>query len=157
WVSDDELEAPEEAPQSLEQEPPSPDYLTMRRGSRGGPEEDPANYPADRGDDDNDDDDDDKEEEEEEEASKEDEEEEHLALANSTTLPAARIFVRPQTSMSTATKALIAMVAAALPSSPPPSPLPHIPSPLLTLSSPPTHTSLAYVEAPLGYRATVIQ
>ncbi|GKD33135.1 hypothetical protein Tco_1248644 [Tanacetum coccineum] len=50
------------------------------------PMEDPAEYPADGGgdeDDDDDDDDDDKEEEEEEE-----EEEEHLALADSTKLPA---------------------------------------------------------------------
>ncbi|GKF79621.1 hypothetical protein Tco_0235189, partial [Tanacetum coccineum] len=27
WVCDDELEAPEEAPQPLEQAPPSPDYV----------------------------------------------------------------------------------------------------------------------------------
>ncbi|GKF90716.1 hypothetical protein Tco_0274417, partial [Tanacetum coccineum] len=45
-------------------------------------EEDPAEYPPDKGDDDVDD------EEEEEEASEDKEEEEHLALADSTTLPA---------------------------------------------------------------------
>ncbi|GKD06925.1 putative reverse transcriptase domain-containing protein, partial [Tanacetum coccineum] len=56
----------------------------------------------------------------------------------------ARIFVRPQTPMSAATEALIDAVAAALPSSPPPSPLnplssplPQIPSPPLPLPSPP--------------------
>ncbi|GJV27792.1 hypothetical protein Tco_1384240 [Tanacetum coccineum] len=62
--------------------------------------------------------------------------------------------------MSAAIEALIAAVAATLPSSPPPSPLtplssllPHIPSPPLTLPSPPTHISPTYDEAPLGYRA----
>ncbi|GKB42986.1 putative reverse transcriptase domain-containing protein, partial [Tanacetum coccineum] len=104
WVSDDELEAPEAALQSLGQAPPSPDYVPCPEhplspdypipvdasptalitgyfdcsdpggGSRGDPEEDPA----DGGDDDVDDD-----EEEEDEAFKE---EEHLALADSTTL-----------------------------------------------------------------------
>ncbi|GKA70417.1 hypothetical protein Tco_0776556 [Tanacetum coccineum] len=52
----------------------------------------------------------------------------------------ARISVRPQTPMSAATEALIAVVAIALPSSPPPSPLtplPHIHSPPLPLPSPP--------------------
>ncbi|GJX57628.1 hypothetical protein Tco_0287525 [Tanacetum coccineum] len=211
WVSDDELEAPEEAPQPLEQEPPSPDYVPgpehppspyyvldpenleylvpaddevpiedqplpadaspialspgyvadsnpLEEDLEEDPEEDPANYPADGGDDDDDDDDDN--DEEEEEAFEEDE---HLAPADSTILPTARISVGPQTPLSAATKALIATVAAALPSSPPPSPLtslssplPHIPSPLLPLPSPPTHTSLAYSEAPLGYRAVYL-
>ncbi|GJV08140.1 reverse transcriptase domain-containing protein [Tanacetum coccineum] len=65
--------------------------------------------------------------------------------------------------MSAATEALIAAVAAALPSSPPPSPLtslssplPQIPSPPLPLPSPPTHTSPTYDEALLDYRATGI-
>ncbi|GJU59570.1 hypothetical protein Tco_1237336 [Tanacetum coccineum] len=76
----------------------------------------------------------------------------------------ARMFFRPQTPMSVATEALIVTIAAALPSSPPPSPLsplssplPQIPSPPLPPPSPPTHTSLTYAEAPLGYRAAVIQ
>ncbi|GKF97123.1 hypothetical protein Tco_0292944 [Tanacetum coccineum] len=67
--------------------------------------------------------------------------------------------------MAAATKALIVVVAAALPSSSPPpspltplsSPLPQIPSPPLPLPSPPTHTSPTYAEAPLGYRAVMIQ
>ncbi|GKA93528.1 hypothetical protein Tco_0815514 [Tanacetum coccineum] len=42
----------------------------------------------------------------------------------------ARISVRPQTPMSVATEALIAVVAVALPSSPPPSPLTPLSSPL---------------------------
>ncbi|GJW47045.1 zinc finger protein WIP2-like protein [Tanacetum coccineum] len=37
------------------------------------------------------------------------------------------------------------------------SPLPQIPSPPLLLPSPPTHTGPTYVEAPLGYRAAMIQ
>ncbi|GJV60657.1 hypothetical protein Tco_1466757 [Tanacetum coccineum] len=150
------------------------------------PEEDHAEYPADG--EDNDD-----EEEGEDEEEEDEEEEEHLALADSTTLPAidplpsaedieafktdksaptppsppthtsptyaeallgyrvtmirsraaspppvpsprlrrARISVRPQIPMAPATEALIAAVAAALPSSsPPPSPLTSISSPI---------------------------
>nr|GEU95049.1 putative reverse transcriptase domain-containing protein [Tanacetum cinerariifolium] len=128
------------------------------------------------------------------------EEEEYLALVDSSTVPVvdpvpsvgdtkafemdesaptpssprsrrARISVRTQTPMATATKALIAAVAATLPSSPPPSlltslssPLPHIPSPPLLvpspplpLPSPPTHTSPLYADASLGYRASRIR
>ncbi|GKG51655.1 hypothetical protein Tco_0544293, partial [Tanacetum coccineum] len=59
-------------------------------------------------------------------------------------------------------------VAAALPSSPPPSPLSsslpqipspplHVPSPPLPLPSPPTITSPTYDEALLGYRAARIR
>nr|GEU37524.1 reverse transcriptase domain-containing protein [Tanacetum cinerariifolium] len=66
--------------------------------------------------------------------------------------------------MSATNEALIVAVAAALPSSPPPSlltslssPLSHIPSPPLPLPSPPTHTSPTYDEAPLGYRAAGIR
>ncbi|GKC06542.1 hypothetical protein Tco_0998152, partial [Tanacetum coccineum] len=83
----------------------------------------------------------------------------------------ARMSVRPQTPMSAATEALIAVVAAALPSSPPPSPLtplsfplPHIPSPPLPVPSPPlslpsspTLTSPTYDEALLGYKVTRIR
>ncbi|GJW94252.1 hypothetical protein Tco_0173924 [Tanacetum coccineum] len=82
-----------------------------------------------------------------------------------------RVSVRPQTPMLAAIEAPIAAVAAALPSSPPPSlltplsslllqisspPLP-VPSPPLPLSSPPTHTSPIYAEAPLGYKAAKIR
>ncbi|GJV17305.1 hypothetical protein Tco_1362628 [Tanacetum coccineum] len=74
--------------------------------------------------------------------------------------------------MSAATEALIAAVAAALPSSSPPaspllpwsSPLLQIPSlllpvpsPPLPLPSPPTYTIPTYAEAPLGYRAAMIR
>ncbi|GKG41195.1 hypothetical protein Tco_0470407, partial [Tanacetum coccineum] len=66
--------------------------------------------------------------------------------------------------MAVATKALFVTVATALPSSSPPpslvtllsSPLPQIPSPPLPLPSPPTH-SPTYAEALLGYIAAMIQ
>ncbi|GKE41187.1 hypothetical protein Tco_1464592, partial [Tanacetum coccineum] len=138
--------------------PPLPDYvpgLEYPEYLEEDPKEDPAEYPAGGGDDDNDDDDDD-DDVDEEEASEEDEDEEdeeHLALADSTTLPVvdpvpliedtdafetppsprlrkARISVRPQTPMSAATEALIDAVATALPSSPPPSSLTPLSSPL---------------------------
>ncbi|GKE59196.1 hypothetical protein Tco_1498381 [Tanacetum coccineum] len=211
WVSDDELEAPEEAPQPLEQAPPSPDYVPgpehpplpdyilgseypeylvptddeapikdqplpadaspislslgyvadsdpLEEDPKKDPKEDPAEYPVDGGDDD----------EEEEEAFEEDEEEEeHLAPADSTTLPVVDLVPLAEdteTPMPVATEALIVAVAAALPSSPPPSPLtplssllPQIPSPPLLLPSPPTHSSPTYAEAPSGYRAAMIQ
>nr|GEU30026.1 putative reverse transcriptase domain-containing protein [Tanacetum cinerariifolium] len=126
--------------------PEYPEYLVPSD------DEDPAEYPANGGDDD-------------------EEEEEHLAPADSTTLPVvdhvpsaketrafetnesiptppipsprlckARISVRPQTSMIAATEALIAAI-----------PSPPLPLPLL-----PTHTSLTYAKAPLGYRAAMI-
>nr|GEX68170.1 putative reverse transcriptase domain-containing protein [Tanacetum cinerariifolium] len=77
----------------------------------------------------------------------------------------ARISVRPQTLMAAATEALIVAVFVAVPSSsPPPYPLTplssllhQIPSLPLSIPSPPTHTSPTYVEAPLGYRAAMIQ
>ncbi|GJS63872.1 putative reverse transcriptase domain-containing protein [Tanacetum coccineum] len=132
WVSDDELEAPVEAPQFSEQTPPSPDYVPGPKHPPSpdyvpGPEHPPSpDYvpgpeypeyllPSD-------------DEEEEEEEDKE--EEEHLAPDDSTTLPVvdpvpssraaspspvppprlrrARISIRPQTPMSAATEALIA-------------------------------------------------
>nr|GEU70203.1 reverse transcriptase domain-containing protein [Tanacetum cinerariifolium] len=121
-------------------------------------EEDPTEYLADGGDDDE------EEDEEEEEASEEDKkEEEHLAPADFTTLPV--VDHVPSTSMSAVTEALIVAVVAALPSSSPlpslltllSSLLPQIPSPALLLPSPPTHTSPTYAEAPLGYKAAMIQ
>nr|GEV10540.1 putative reverse transcriptase domain-containing protein [Tanacetum cinerariifolium] len=76
----------------------------------------------------------------------------------------ARISIRPQTPMLAAIEALIVAVVVALPSSSPPpsplnllsSPLPQIPSPPLLLPSPPTHTILTYAEAPLGYKVAMI-
>ncbi|GKF33597.1 hypothetical protein Tco_0106797, partial [Tanacetum coccineum] len=150
------------------------------------PEEDPAEYHVDRGDDDEEEEEASKEDEEEEEhlaladsttlpivdpvPSAEDIEV-FQTNESAPTLPVpsprlrmARIFVRPQTPMSAATEVLIVAVAAALPSSPPPSPLtplsfplPQIPSPPLLLLSPPTHTSPTYAEAPSGYRAAMIR
>ncbi|GJT72965.1 hypothetical protein Tco_1032251 [Tanacetum coccineum] len=77
----------------------------------------------------------------------------------------ARKTVRPQPPMAASTEALIAEYAAApRPPLPPPSPLspwssplPHIPSPPLPLPSLPTHTSPPYADAPLGYKAAMIQ
>nr|GFA29734.1 hypothetical protein [Tanacetum cinerariifolium] len=130
------------------------------------PEVDPTDYPADGGDE--------EDEESFRDDADDEEEKEHLASADSSTIPIddpvpsaeetepfetdesaatppsprlrkARIYVRPQTPMAAATKALIAAVAAALPSSSPPpslltplsSLLPQIPSPPLPLPLPP--------------------
>nr|GEX84266.1 reverse transcriptase domain-containing protein [Tanacetum cinerariifolium] len=102
WVSDEEPEALKGAPQSPRHAPPSPDYVP-------GPEHPPsldydlADYLAD-----DNDDDEEKEEDGEEHEQKEDEaskEEDHLALADSTTLPA----IDP-TPMAAATEALIAVI-----------------------------------------------
>nr|GEW50963.1 putative reverse transcriptase domain-containing protein [Tanacetum cinerariifolium] len=102
-VFDDELEAPEEAPQPLEQAPPSLDYMP---GSEHPPspdyapgpkypeymenlekdaEEDPADYLANRGDEEEKSSGEDADDEDEEQASK-DEEEEHLTSTDSTAL-----------------------------------------------------------------------
>ncbi|GJW32079.1 hypothetical protein Tco_0052111 [Tanacetum coccineum] len=88
-----------------------------------------------------------------------------LPLRYSTRLRRARKTVRPQPPMIASAEALIAEYASApTPPSPPPSPLspwssplPQIPSPPLPLPSLPTHTSPPYVDAPLGYRAAMIQ
>ncbi|GKC89672.1 hypothetical protein Tco_1150321, partial [Tanacetum coccineum] len=89
-----------------------------------------------------------------------------------TCLRRARKTVRLQPPMAASTKALIAEFASApIPPLPPPSlllpwssPLPQIPStplpvlsPPLPLPSPPTHTSPTYADAPLGYKAAMIQ
>nr|GEV37412.1 hypothetical protein [Tanacetum cinerariifolium] len=160
-VSDAEPEAPEEPlPTDASPTALSSGYVADSDPSKEDLEEDPSNGE----DDDNDDDDD---EEEEDEASEEHEEEkEHLAPADSTILHAidpvssaedtkafetddsaptptlrlhrARISVRPQTPIPAATKALIAAVATALPSSlPPPCPLTPLSSSLLQIPSPP--------------------
>ncbi|GKD89606.1 hypothetical protein Tco_1365113 [Tanacetum coccineum] len=89
-----------------------------------------------------------------------------------TRLLRARKTARHQPSMAASTESLIAeYVVAPTPLSPPPSPLspcssplPYIQSPPLPILSPPlplpslpTHTSPTYAEAPLGYRAAMIQ
>ncbi|GKD51653.1 hypothetical protein Tco_1280629, partial [Tanacetum coccineum] len=139
------------------------------------PEEDHADYPADGGDgddepfDDDDDDDTDDEDEEPFEDEDDDEEEEHLALPDSSTIPAidptrlcrARKTVRLEPPTSPSMEARIVEYAdAPTPPSPPPSLLspwssllPHIPLPPLPVSSPP----LPLPSPPLGYRAARIQ
>nr|GEX38679.1 hypothetical protein [Tanacetum cinerariifolium] len=119
-------------------------------------EDGPKDYPADGGDDDDDDlVGDDPDDEDEEEAFEEEEEEEHLTSADSTVVsPAAPIpfpskvdFARllalptPPSSLLTLLSSLLCYIA----------------SPPLPLPSPPTYTSLTYVETPLGYRAAGIQ
>ncbi|GJS84962.1 hypothetical protein Tco_0751503 [Tanacetum coccineum] len=133
------------------------------------PEEDPADYPADR------DDDDDEVEEEEpsrddanDEDEDEDEEEEHPALADSDPhvhRMTARISIRDEPSISLPPREEVERLLAL--TTPPPSPLtplssplPQIPSPPLP-ASPPTSVLPASPPAssirPLGYRAAMIQ
>ncbi|GJW72458.1 putative reverse transcriptase domain-containing protein [Tanacetum coccineum] len=156
----------------------SPGYVVDSDPLEEDPEEDPAEYPVDRGEDDDDDEDEDEEEHlapadsttlhvidhvlsaEDTEAFKTDES--APTPPRSPRLRRARISIRPQTPMASSAKALIAEYASVpTPPSPLPfllsSPLPHIPSPPLPLPSPPTHTSPTYVEAPLGYRASMIR
>ncbi|GKF03686.1 hypothetical protein Tco_0030609, partial [Tanacetum coccineum] len=120
----------------------SPGYVADSDPSEEDLEENPTEYPADRGNDDD-------EEEEEEEASKKHEEEEHLAPIESTTLLA----IDPVPSVKD-TKAFETDESA---------PAPPVPSPRLhslttiTTTITTTHTSPTYVDAPLGYRAAMIQ
>ncbi|GJX39673.1 hypothetical protein Tco_0252976 [Tanacetum coccineum] len=186
WVSDDELEAPEEAPPSPDympgpKHPSSLDYMPAlspgyvadsdpEEDPKKDHEEDPADYPADGGDDDDDESSEDDVDDEDEEASKEeddDEEEvEHLAPVDSSVVPA----IDP---IPSAEDTEVFETDESAPT--PPSPRPrrtriyvrlqtHIPSPplpvpslLLPLPSPPTHTSPSYADAPLGYRAVGIR
>ncbi|GJW04156.1 putative reverse transcriptase domain-containing protein [Tanacetum coccineum] len=150
-------------------------------------EEDPIDYPADEGDDDKEEEEEsseDNNDNKEEEASEEDEDEEekHLALADSAALhvinhvPSAEEAKPFETDESAPTPPpprppRTKFASTPTPPSPPPSPLspwssllPHIPSPPLPvlspplpLPSPPTHTSPTYVDAPLGYKAAMIQ
>ncbi|GJR20778.1 putative reverse transcriptase domain-containing protein [Tanacetum coccineum] len=142
----------------------------LKEDPKDDPEEDLTDYLTDKGDEEeeesfrNDADDEDAKEASEEEDD-DDEEEDHLALTNSSTVPIddhvpsdeetepfetyesaptpppprlhrTRISVRPQTPIAVAVK---------------------IPSPPLLLPSPPTHTSLTYAEAPIGYKAAMIR
>ncbi|GKE55328.1 hypothetical protein Tco_1494513, partial [Tanacetum coccineum] len=138
-------EEPEQAPLSPEfvPEPVYPEFMPPENDED--PEEDPINYPVDRGDDDDDvdessdDDDDDVEEDE-------DEEEEHTAPADSVPPLISRLLVKPSPPPS--------------PLSPLSSPLPQIPLPPLPVlspvpvSPPPLPASPTY---PLGYRASMIR
>ncbi|GJT81595.1 hypothetical protein Tco_1055937 [Tanacetum coccineum] len=115
------------------------------------PEEDPADYPADR-----DDDDDDDEEEEDED---EEEEEEHPAPADS--VPpvhrmTARISIRDEPSISLPPREEVERLLAL--TTPPPSPLTPLSSPLPHIPSPPFPASPpASPIRPLGYRAAMIR
>ncbi|GJR49646.1 hypothetical protein Tco_1400167 [Tanacetum coccineum] len=146
------------------------------------PEEDPADYLSKGGDDDEEEEesseDDDEEEEEEVSEEDEDEEDEHLASDDSiaatppplprsprtkvpfsqTRLRRARKTIRLQPPMAASTKALIAEFSSApTPPSPPPSLLSPWSSPLPRIPFPPIHTSPTYTDAPLGYKAVMVQ
>ncbi|GJY69574.1 retrovirus-related pol polyprotein from transposon TNT 1-94 [Tanacetum coccineum] len=100
--------------------------------------------------------------EEEEEASEEDEdEEEHLASVDSavaTPPPSPRTSVPfSQTYLCRAQKIIRLQSPTEDCQTPIPSPPLHVLSLPLPLPSPPTHTSPTYADAPLGYRATMIQ
>ncbi|GJR81285.1 putative reverse transcriptase domain-containing protein [Tanacetum coccineum] len=121
------------------------------------PEKDPVEYPIDGGDEEEDESSrDDANDEDEEEASKEendDKEEEHLALTDSTTLPA----IDPVSSVED-TEAFKTNESAPTPPSPKLCRARiSIPLPTLPLPSPPTHTSLTYADAQLGYKAAMIR
>ncbi|GKF64116.1 hypothetical protein Tco_0187564 [Tanacetum coccineum] len=109
------------------------------------PEEDPANYPADRDDDDDD--------------AVKDEEEEHPALADS--VPpvhrmTARISIRDEPSISLPPREEVERLLAL--TTPPPSPLTPLSSPLPHIPSPPFPASPpASPIRPLGYRAAIFK
>ncbi|GKE65371.1 hypothetical protein Tco_1519532 [Tanacetum coccineum] len=113
------------------------------------PEEDPADYPADK-----DDDDDDKDEDEDEE-----EEEEHPALADSVSpihRMTARISIQDEPSISLPPRAEVKRLLAL--TTPPPSPLTPLSSPLPHIPSPPFPTSPpTSLIRPLGYQAAMIR
>ncbi|GKD12034.1 hypothetical protein Tco_1196441, partial [Tanacetum coccineum] len=133
------------------------------------PEEDPADYPTNRDDDEEEDESSREDVDDEEEDEDEEEEEEHLAPADSISPPAchttARMSIRDQTPIPFPSAIEVDKFLSI--STPPPSPLtsyssplPHIPSPPLPVSSPlpisppPLPTSPTY---PLGYRAAMIR
>ncbi|GJT90602.1 hypothetical protein Tco_1079447 [Tanacetum coccineum] len=131
------------------------------------PEEDPADYPADR------DDDDEEEEEpsrddandEDEDEDEEEEEEEHPALADSVHRMTARISIRDEPSISLPPREEVERLLAL--TTPPPSPLTPLSSPLPQIPSPPLPASPpasvlpasppASPIRPLGYRAAMIR
>ncbi|GJZ39759.1 hypothetical protein Tco_0586322 [Tanacetum coccineum] len=169
------------------QSPPPLDFVlsgggTMSlRGSRGrggggkdeDPEEDPADYPADRDDDDDDEEEeepsrDDADDEDEDEDEEEEEEEEHPAPADS--VPpvhrmTARISIRDEPSISLPPREEVERLLAL--TTPPPSPLTPLSSPLPQIPSPPLPASPpasvlpasppASPIRPLGYRAAMIR
>ncbi|GJT67257.1 hypothetical protein Tco_1018737, partial [Tanacetum coccineum] len=110
-------------------------------------EEDPADYPTNKGDDKEESSKDDDDEEEDEASEEDEEEEEHLASADSTTLHAIDLVPSAED-----TEAFETDESAP---TPPPSPLSPLSSPLPRIPSPPTHTSPTYAKAPLGYKAAM--
>nr|GEU58939.1 reverse transcriptase domain-containing protein [Tanacetum cinerariifolium] len=166
---EDEIIPAEEQPLPTADSPTvdSPGYI---------PEEDLADYPADKGDDDdddesfdNDEDDDDNVEEDEDEDEEEKEEEEHPDPADSITPPLAhhtttRICIpvqapTPVWSEAEIDRLLVIPSPPSSPLSPWSSPLPQIPSPPLLVSPPLPVSSLPLPASPtyrLGYRAAMI-
>ncbi|GJY10385.1 hypothetical protein Tco_0378570 [Tanacetum coccineum] len=135
-------------------------------------EEDPADYPTDRDDDEEEESSEDNandEEDDEDEDKDKEEEEGHLALANSVPPPVcrtiAKMSIRDQTPIPfPSTEEVDRFLAISIPPPSPltsySSPLPHIPSPPLPVSSP-LHVSPPPLPAspnhPLGYRAAMIR
>ncbi|GJV17951.1 hypothetical protein Tco_1363274 [Tanacetum coccineum] len=152
-------EEPKQAPLSPEYPLPadaspttlSPGYVA-NSDPKEDPEEDPADYPAGGGDNDDessgvDADDEDEEEDDDEE------EEEHLALVDSSVVPAVDLVPSAKD-----TEAFETDESAPTPPSPKPRKARiYIPLPPLPLPLPPTHISPTYAEAPLGYRAIEIR
>ncbi|GJR49485.1 hypothetical protein Tco_1400006 [Tanacetum coccineum] len=167
-------EEPKQAP-PLPEFVPEPDTLQtlIRKEDKEDPKEDPVDYPTDGEDDDDDDDessDDDEDDDDDDiEDDEDEEEEEHLASVDSVPPPAcrstAKISIRDQTPIAFPPAAKVDRFLAI--STPPPSllfplssPLPQVPSPPLPVSSPlpvsppPLHVSPTY---PLGYRVAMIR
>nr|GEU54479.1 hypothetical protein [Tanacetum cinerariifolium] len=139
--------------EALEQASPllSPSYITYA-DPKEDPKEDPTDYPVDIGGNDDEPYGDDADDEDEEGDDKE--EEEHLAPVDSSVVPIVNHVA--------STKDIEAFKTDESAPTPVPSPRHRtarmsIPSPPLPLSSPPTHTSPTYAEAPLGYRAAGIR
>nr|GEY42068.1 retrovirus-related Pol polyprotein from transposon TNT 1-94 [Tanacetum cinerariifolium] len=158
-----EFEAPEEASQSLEQAPPSPNYMPgfehppswtmylVPSIQKEDPEEDPADYPGGRGDEEEEEEESSKDDDDDQDEASEEEEEKHLASVDSATLPVidpvpsaeeTKPFKTdesdptPPPPRSPRTKVLIAEFASATtPPSPPPSLLLPWSSPLLHIPS----------------------
>ncbi|GJX77273.1 hypothetical protein Tco_0324084 [Tanacetum coccineum] len=158
------------------QAPPSPDYIPGPEEPQSplpldfeepeeddeDPEEDPADYPADRDDDDEEEEEpsgDDVDDEDEDEDDDEEEEEEHPAPADS--VPpvhrmTAKISIWDEPSISLPPREEVDRLLAL--TTPPPSPLTPLSSPLPQIPSPPLPASPpASLIRPLGYRAAMIR
>ncbi|GJU68246.1 reverse transcriptase domain-containing protein [Tanacetum coccineum] len=142
---------------------PESDSEEEPEGDDEDPEEDPADYPADRDDDEEEEEEepsgDDADDEDEDEDEDEEEEEEHPAPADS--VPpvhrmTARISIRDEPSISLPPREEVERLLAL--TTPPPSPLTPLSSPLPQIPSPPLPASPpASPIRPLGYRAAMIR